>query len=73
MKKILILLMVSLLGANYASAKDYAQMQIKEMQHAQKYNTTQKFFYNQDKILNNFNYYASKPSQNQYIKDPKIF
>ena len=73
MKKILILLMVCLFGANYASAKDYAQMQIKEMKHAQKYNTTQKYFYNQDKILNNFNYYTSKPNQNQYIKDPKIF
>ena len=73
MKKTLVLLMACLLGINCASAKDYAKLQIKEMQHAQKYNTTQKFFYNQDKILNNFNYYTSKPSQNSYIKDPKIF
>ena len=73
MKKILILLMVCLFCANFASARDYAQLQIKEMRHAQKYNTTQKFFYNQDKILNNFNYYTSKPNQNTYIKNPNIF
>ena len=73
MRKTLLLVMVCTLGINCAYARDYAQLQIKEMQHAQKYNTTQKFFYNQDKILNNFNYYTSKPSQNSYIKDPKIF
>ncbi len=73
MKKILISLMVCLFSINCVSARDYAQMQIKEMQHAQKYNTTQKYFYNQEKIMNNYNYYASKPTQNTYIKDPKIF
>lgn len=73
MKKIVILLLIGIFSMNCAVARDYAALQIKEMKHAQKYNTTKKYFYNQDKILNNFNYYTSKPSQNTYIKDPKIF
>lgn len=73
MKKIVISLLVGIFSVNCAVARDYAALQIKEMKHAQKYNTTKKYFYNQDKILNNFNYYTSKPSQNTYIKDPKIF
>lgn len=73
MKKFLVLLLACGFIANCAEARDYAKLQIKEMQHAQKYNTTQKYFYNQDKIQKNFNYYTSKPEQNLYIKDPKIF
>ncbi len=73
MKKIITLLLIGVFSVNCAIARDYAALQIKEMKHAQKYNTTQKYFFNQDKILNNFNYYTSKPSQNTYIKDPKIF
>lgn len=73
MKKIFVLLLAGIFTANCAIARDYAKLQIKEMQHAQKYNTTQKFFSNQNAIQKNFNYLTSKPEQNIYIKDPKIF
>lgn len=46
-------------------AKDYAKMQIKEMQHAQKYNTTKK-------VLKEQSEYTPKISQTLNIKDPKI-
>ena len=46
MKKIITLLLIGVFSVNCAIARDYAALQIKEMKHAQKYNTTQKYFFN---------------------------
>lgn len=65
MKKILILCAAFFVAFNYACAKDYAKMQIKEMKHAQKYATTQKVLQNTAIISNQSNVTLS-------IKDPHI-
>ena len=46
MKKFVVLLSALVLTLSYAEAKDYVKMQVKEMQHAQKYGTTQKVLQN---------------------------
>lgn len=67
MKKYLSAILVCLLSVNIVCAKDYAKLQIKEMKHAQKYGTTQKY-------LNN-NIVAPQTEiavSNRGLKDPKL-
>ena len=67
MKKYLSAILVCLLSVNMVCAKDYAKLQIKEMKHAQKYGTTQKY-------LNN-NIVAPQTEiavSNRGLKDPKL-
>lgn len=66
MKKLLIIALLFSLCSNFAEAKDYAKLQIKEMKHAQKYGTTQKVLQNQNIQL------YPKTVATLNIKDPKI-
>lgn len=68
MKKIVLLLCASVLTINFAYSRDYAKLQLKEIKHAQKYQTTQKYFENaaHTKLNNNPN------TTNINIKDPKL-
>lgn len=67
MKKIIILLTAILLVQSYCDAKDYAKLQIQEMKHAQKYNTTKKY------VPAAQSYSVNLPTTvNTRIKDPKI-
>ena len=64
MKKIFILCAALLVGLSCVEAKDYVKMQIKEMQKAQKYGTTQKVLQTQPQL----NAVTNLPA----LKDPKI-
>ena len=62
MKKIILLLVLCALVQLNAEARDYTKLHMKEMKHAQKYETTSKYF--------------EKPAVQQVkadVKDPKIF
>ena len=65
MKKFVVLISALLFLTSTVYAKDYAKMQIKEMKHAQKYNTTQK-------VLQNKTSQSPKTTTVSGIKDPKI-
>ena len=66
MKKFAILLIALVLVQSNVMARDYAKLQVKEMKHAQKYNTTEKYVpaAHATQVLPTVN--VSK------IKDPKI-
>ncbi|MCM1004235.1 MAG: M48 family metallopeptidase [Candidatus Gastranaerophilales bacterium] len=64
MKKVLVFIAVCLLFNTSAYAKDYAKIQLKELEKAQKYNTTDKYYADYSKSLSNI------PSVE--IKDPKL-
>lgn len=66
MKKYLILLCVLLLSTTSVLAKDYAKLQVKEMKHAQKYGTTNKYFSETNKKI------TISTTNKMDIKDPKI-
>ena len=66
MKKVLIILVLSALTIGYSDARDYTKLQVKEMKHAQKYNTAKKIFKaNEINVTQNM-------TANYNIKDPKI-
>ena len=67
MKKFAVLLLIFALSANIVQARDYAKLQEKELKHAQKYGTTNKYF-------SNTNTYVPYTNTVTYtnIKDPKI-
>ncbi|MBP3821119.1 M48 family metallopeptidase [bacterium] len=70
MKNFWILLFVGILSVNAVFARDYAKLQEKEMKHAQKYGTTNKYFENEN-ISNKVN--KELPVNiNFEIKDPKL-
>ena len=68
MKRIFALLLVCMLSSNCVLARDYAKLQIKELKHAQKYNTADKYFQNKE-ISKKYDVSAVR---NVNIKDPKI-
>ena len=58
MKKFLVILLGIILIQNISIARDYTKLQIKEMQHAQKYNNAERHFKNYD-VNQSFNYNTS--------------
>lgn len=69
MKKILIILSVLLMTISVTEARDYAKLQVREMQHAQKYGSTQRYF---DTMSQNSLQQNVALSYQANIKDPKI-
>lgn len=67
MKKIILILMVLSLTICNVFARDYAKLQIKEMKHAQKYGTTQKYLNNSYETKSDMSAHANKN-----LKDPKL-
>lgn len=71
MKKLLIVAIIGFLSFNSAYGRDYAKLQIKEMKHAQKYGTTNKYYENAAHVKNVNN--ENLPTlANKNLKDPKI-
>lgn len=66
MKKLILLLVVGLFTFNSAYSRDYTKIQVKEIKHAQKYGTTNKYFTGEK--LNNL----SNAVVNKNLKDPKV-
>lgn len=64
MRKVLIFLVICLVTTSTVSARDYAKLQVKEMKHAQKYGTTNKYF--------SPNRQYNAPVTNLKLKDPGI-
>ncbi len=69
MKKILFVLLFMFMISGVSQAKDYAKLQVKEMQHAQKYGTTNKYFSSiPASSETKLNTYSSKDA----LKDPHL-
>ena len=69
MKKILIILSLCAMTISSVQARDYAKLQVKEMKHAQKYGSTQRYFNTMSQDSLNKNTIVSVQAN---IKDPKI-
>lgn len=70
MKKLLLLLLVTAFSVNMVPARDYAKLQVKELKHAQKYGTTNKYY--QGENISKKYESSSVVNVNYKIKDPKI-
>ena len=69
MKKFVVLLSLFAMTISVVSARDYAKLQVKEMQHAQKYGSTQRYFDTMSKEPSQQN--INIPTMGK-LKDPKI-